>query len=205
VLQIGSVEAPLGRPQILGPAVGLVRRALAVGLMRDRQRVDRLDLALVRAIAREAAAAGIGQAAAMELMSEPSPHRLGTLIGRLDDALSGSPQPERELARLGEVFDLDQLAVLAGTSVVSLRRYLAGTRSVPDALALRIHWLALVVGDLGGAYNRFGIRRWFERPRSQLRNRAPRTILAGDWDPDNADVQRVRQLAAALAGPGGAT
>jgi hypothetical protein len=88
---------------------------------------------------------------------------------------------------------------------VSLRRYAAKSRTIPDLVAARLHFLALVVGDLGGAYNDFGIRRWFERPRSQLDGKAPRQILRGPWTPDDAVVQTLRALAADLAGPGAAT
>lgn len=204
MIQIATVEAPLNRPGLLGPAVGLVRRALAVGLLRDRERVDRLDMDLLHGIAREANSAGIGQNAALALLEGAPPSRLGSLIERLDRALRESPLPEREIEELLRVFDVDQLAALVGTSPVSLRRYLVRSRSVPDAIAARIHWLALVAADLAGAYNQVGIRRWFERPRSQLDGRAPRDVLGRQWDPDGEEVERVRRLAVTLAGPGGA-
>lgn len=124
---------------------------------------------------------------------------------RLQDALAESPLPERELPGLLKVFDLENLADLIGTSGVSLRRYLAGSRTMPDMLASRVHWLALVLSDLAGAYNDFGIRRWFERERTQLHGRSPRQVLGRDWDPDSPDVDKVRELAAALAGVGAAT
>jgi hypothetical protein len=69
----------------------------------------------------------------------------------------------------------------------------------------RIHWLALVLADLAGAYNEFGSRRWFDRKRSQLEGRSPREVLVAGWDPADPDVERVRELAAALAGAGAAT
>jgi hypothetical protein len=205
LIQLATIESPLDRPSLIGPAVGLVRRALALGLLRDRERIERLDMALLRGIAREASSAGIGQAAAMALLEPSTPARLGSAISRLDDALSESPLPERELEQLVTVFDLDQLAVLVGTSPVSLRRYGAGTRAVPDDVAGRIHWLALVNADLYGAYNALGIRRWFERSRTQLGGRSPRQVLGKEWRPEQVRVQRVRALAAALSGAGGAT
>jgi hypothetical protein len=112
--------------------------------------------------------------------------------------------PERELKVLLEVFDVDLLATLLDTSAVSLRRYITGARTVPDAVAARIHWLALVSSDLAGAYNALGIRRWFDRPRTQLDGKSPRQLLGRGWNPDGAKAERVRALAAALAGPGGA-
>lgn len=204
-LQLGTIEAPLDRPSLASPAVGLARRASALGLLRDGP-VDQLDMALVRRIARQAFTAGIGVDAATALLHGIETRgQLGALMQRLDDALSASPLPDREVPELLDVFDRDDLAALLGTSGVSLGRYLAGTRAWPDMLAFRIHWLALVVSDLSGAYNGFGVRRWFDRSRSQLGDRSPRQVLGTDWDPDDAEVERVRRLAASLAGVGAAT
>jgi hypothetical protein len=149
--------------------------------------------------------AGIGQDAAAEILGRPTPARLGALIGRLDDALTDSPLPERELGELTRVLGADLLAALVGISPVSLRRYAAKSRNVPDLVAARVHMLALVVADLGGAYNDLGIRRWFERPRTQLGGKSPRQMLRGTWTPDDPAAQRVRALASELVGPGAAT
>jgi len=191
---------------LLGKAFGLVLRASAVGLLTGRERIDRLDLELLRDIARSAAAAGIGKDAALGMLeSDLSPTRLATLIERLDEALIGSPLPDRELRQLRQTFELDQLGQLLGTSEVSLRRYLAGSRDVPDVVAARAHWLALVVADLGGAYNQIGVRRWFERPRAQLDGRSPREALGANWTPDGVPATSIQVLAAALVGPAAAT
>lgn len=205
-IRISAVEPPLDRPPLVDPAVRLLRRALALGFISQQEGVDRLDLELLRRIAREASAAGIGRDAAVALLqADPGTSRLETLIDRLDDSLEGSPLPEREAPQLLRVFERDELASLVGTTSVSLGRYLAGARRWPDRLADRIHWLAMVVSDLQGAYNAFGVRRWFERERVQLDGRSPREVLGIEWDPASEDVERVRQLAAALAGAGGAT
>jgi hypothetical protein len=205
-IQIVSVDAPLSRQSLLARAFGLVVHATAVGLLSGRQRVDRLDLALLREIARSAAAAGIGRDAALAMLDDDlTPSQLATLIERLDEALIGSPLPDRELRQLRQTFELEQLAALVGTSEVSLRRYLAGTREVPDAVAARAHWLALVAADLGGAYNQIGIRRWFERPRTQLEGRSPRQALGAGWAPDDQLAVTVADLAATLVGPAAAT
>lgn len=204
MIRIASIDAPLNSAGLRGPALDLVRRALAVGLLRDRPLIGKLDLDLLRGIAREASAAGVGRDAALELLGKPSPRHLGSVIGRLEDALASSPMPEHELKVLLEVFDVDLLATLLDTSAVSLRRYITGARTVPDAVAARIHWLALVSSDLAGAYNALGIRRWFDRPRTQLDGKSPRQLLGRGWNPDGAKAERVRALAAALAGPGGA-
>ena len=205
-IRISTVGAPLDRPTLIDPAIRLLRRALALGLLGDNERVDRLDLELVRRIAREASAAGIGQDAAVALLhGDSGANRLAALIERLDDSLTESPLPDREVPELLRVFDREHLALLTGTSGVSLGRYLAGSRKWPDELATRIHWLALVLSDLAGAYNDFGVRRWFERERTQLDGRSPRQVLGTEWDPASPDVERVRRLAASLAGVGAVT
>lgn len=160
----------------------------------------------MRMIAREASSAGIGEDAAVALLQgHPQTNRLARLIERLGDSLAQSPLPDREVPELLHIFDREELAALADTSSVSLGRYLSGSRAWPDDLAARIHWLALVLSDLEGAYNRFGVRRWFDRERVQLEGRSPRQMLRAEWDPTSPDVERVRQLAASLAGVGGAT
>ena len=90
------------------------------------------------------------------------------------------------------------LARLVGVSVVSVRRYASGNRPTPDEVAARLHFLALVVGDLAGAYNDIGIRRWFDRVRTRLGNKTPAQLLARKWQPEDPGPQQVRQLAHAL-------
>jgi hypothetical protein len=207
VIRLETAQKPLDRSPLADSAVGLIRRALALGLLNEEDGpISRLDLDLMRRIADRAAAVGIGGDAAIALRRRPLRlDQLGQIIERLDEALRESPLPDREASELLRVFARDDLAALIGTSTVSLGRYLGGARSWPDDLANRIHWLALVVSDLAGAYNEFGIRRWFYRQRAQLGGRSPREVMGTDWDPDDADVLRVRDLAAALVGAGAAT
>jgi len=93
----------------------------------------------------------------------------------------------------------ETLARLVGVTASSARRYLAGTRPIPDTVAVRLHFLALVVADLAGAYNDIGVRRWFERPRKRLGGSSPAQLLAEDWSPDDDGPRRLRELAASLA------
>jgi hypothetical protein len=207
-IRLDTIEQPLDDPALVGLTIDLLRRALALGLLGQDEAVERLDLELVQRIAREASRAGIGQDAAIALLhgdQAQAPDGLATLIRRLDEAMTASPLPDRELPELLRVFEREALANLTGTSSVSLGRYQVGSRKWPDLLAARIHWLALVLADLGGAYNDFGMRRWFERKRTQLGGRSPREVLGDDWDPADPDVEQVRALAAALAGAGAAT
>ena len=113
----------------------------------------------------------------------------------VDKALGASPVPASDRLALQRVLGGDLLARLLCISTVSLRRYLSGVRSTPDDVAVRLHALALMVGDLAGAYDDAGIRRWFARPRTALGNRAPVDILTAGWQPDDPEVQQVRDLA----------
>jgi hypothetical protein len=206
MIHLATVERPLDDAALTESAIGLLRRALALGLLDADQEVTSLDVDLIREIAQRASDAGIGQDVAIAILrGSNSPDRLSQLIARLDEALQESPLPDRELPELLRVFPREDLAALTGTSSVSLGRYLSGTRAWPDELAARVHWLALVVSDLAGAYNAFGIRRWFGRRRTQLDSRAPREFLNAGWDPSDPEVDRVRALAASLAGSGAAT
>ena len=107
--------------------------------------------------------------------------------------------PATEWPALQEVLGADLLASLVGISASSVQRYLGGARTTPDAVAVRLHFLALVVADLAGAYNDIGVRRWFGRPRKRLGGSSPAQLLAGGWWPDDDGPNRVRELAASNA------
>jgi hypothetical protein len=79
------------------------------------------------------------------------------------EVLEASPVPSHEWSSLKRFFDNDLLAKLTNVSPSSLQRYSKGERATPQDVAERLHFLALVVGDLLGSYNDYGIRRWFER------------------------------------------
>jgi transcriptional regulator with XRE-family HTH domain len=142
--------------------------------------------------------AGIGRGLRMPSDEARDAEALAALLEELLEAMAASPVPETEWPAVERVLGSEQLAGLLGISVSSLRRYASGTRTTPDEVAVRLHFLALVVGDLAGSYNDLGIRRWFTRRRSQLDGHAPADLLQGSWDPEDAGPSRVRTLAAAL-------
>lgn len=143
--------------------------------------------------------AGIGRALTMPRDQADEERWEGFGLDLLD-VLEESPLPSTEWVGLERVLGADLLAGLVGVSPSSLRRYAAGTRHTPDDVATRLHFLALVVGDLAGSYNDFGVRRWFSRRRSQLGGQAPADLLQGAWDPQEEGPENVRRLAAALLG-----
>ena len=112
--------------------------------------------------------------------------------------MDSSPTPTSEWRGVCSVLGGDEFARLLGISPSSVRRYLSGSRETPDEIAARLHFVALVLGDLAGAYNDFGVRRWFQRPRKLLGSRSPGQLLRGTWRPEDPGPQRVRDLAAAL-------
>ena len=117
---------------------------------------------------------------------------------RRNEASKRCSSPRHEWQALEAVLGAELLARRTGVSPVSVRRYLHGERETPDPVASRLHYLATLVGDLSGAYNDFGIRRRFDRPRIALEGKSPAAILEGDWNPADPEPRRVRALATSL-------
>ena len=196
-----AVHVPLTR------AVGRLlfeasRRAEAMGLIEtDRSSAGGLgDLGTVRELAAHVRQAGIasGTAAALNNVEAPTGEELASLLRTMIAALEASPVPRFEWAGLVRLLDAEQLASLLAVSLSSLGRYQSGGRDTPDSIAARLHFLALVIGDLAGSYNDIGVRRWFGRKRTALGGRTPAQLLTGEWDPEDAGPARVRELAREL-------
>jgi transcriptional regulator with XRE-family HTH domain len=162
----------------------------------DRRR----EAADVTALISRVRDAGIARGPALRFdnVEVPTTEQAEDLLRAVIAALDASPIPEREWPVLARVLAPEQLAALLGVSVSSQRRYLSGERDTPDEIAARLHHLALIVGDLAGAYNEVGIRRWFDRVRTTLDGKTPAALLAGTWDPDDPGPKRVRDLARSL-------
>ncbi len=202
MIQIRSVERPYDVPEVAASALSALTRADAMGLIPPDDRIERLDAKTMRRVTRRIADRGIGKALVLELDSARARRsgELRRILRELAAVLEESPVPDLEWPRLREVLGLELLASLVGVSLPSARRYLSGERTTPDDVAARLHFIALVVGDLAGTYDELGIRRWFERPRSALGGRAPRDLLGPGFDPDGEDAKAVARLARSLAG-----
>jgi len=205
IIQIQAASDPFTRPEIGEAAATLLGRAESMGLLdADRfETVSRLDPPLIEAVLQRLRTEGLLQGEVMSggttmLPSEPE----GTLrlLRRANTALEDSPIPGREWAALRGTLGDEMVARLCEISEVSLRRYAAGTRTTPDPIAQRLHILALIVADLRGAYNDYGVRRWFQRPRPQLGGRCPEAFLPRLWTPDHPQVGVLRKLAASIGG-----
>ena len=136
----------------------------------------------------------------LEALDVPAQQALALSLQRLAEAMEDSAAPAAEWPAMRAIFSDETLGALVEVSPASLRRYAGGERATPQEVAERLHWLALVVADLAGAYNDFGMRRWFERPRSQLGGKSPRQLLGRGWHVDSEAATRVRALASVLRG-----
>lgn len=177
------------------------RRAQAMGLIEPD--VARTGGAALHLLADRVGLAGIASSAAETLrnVESPSASEVAGLLRTMIAALEASPVPRHEWGGMVRLFG-DELAPMLKVSLSSLKRYQSGERDTPDAIAARLHWLALTVGDLAGSYNDIGIRRWFHRKRERLGGRAPLAVLRGDWDPDDEGPAQVRLLARELVSLG---
>lgn len=204
-IQITSVLSPFQDPEIARPAFASLARAQAMGLLPEDVAIRELGWDCIDVLVREMAAAGIARQALAELLSKPRPTdrgRILSLLGTIGAALEDSPVPVREWPALVGVLGHERLARLLRISPASVRRYAAGHRATPDVVAARLHLLALIVGDLSGTYNEYGIRRWFERTRTPLQGLSPEDILGDEWSPDDEGSARLRDLARSLLDPG---
>ena len=78
------------------------------------------------------------------------------------------------------------------------KRYQSGERDVPDVVAERAHFLTSVISALEGIYNEFGVRRWFERPRSVFNGKTARQLLGRDWTSGGESARRILSAAESL-------
>ena len=197
-LQIQSVRPPFDEPDLASAAVAALSRADAMGLL-SRQ-ITCLDDSAMQGLKQGMAEAGIGRTLLPNLHQQPcsDPIPLSTLLNKISEALDQSPAPAHEWRTLHDVLNLDLLTRLLGVSQSSARRYLSGSRNTPDAVAGRLHFLAFIVGDLAGAYNNIGVRRWFDRKRSRLNGSTPAQTLGANWSPDDDGPRRVQELSRAL-------
>lgn len=203
MIQFHSVEAPLDRAGVAPAAAAALGRAEAMGLLSGSVPIRHLDLpTLLRLIREVARSSEVGRDVVSLLTTrDPSPEQITSALRRLSDELEQSPVPAREWPSLLETLGNELLTQLVKVSEASVRRYASGERGTPDEVADRLHFLALLVADLAGSYNSFGVRRWFQRARPQLDGKSPAQLLGSGWHSDDPTAQRLRDLARALTGP----
>jgi uncharacterized protein (DUF2384 family) len=206
VLQIESVAEPFRSDRMLADlALRLLSRAEYVSCLPAGGVRVVLDAEMIRSVGKCLAQAQM-PTSRWTFLDEPdvSVSRWREAVTAMNEQIEMSPQPAGEwgpvLGTLGE----DMLADLLGVSVSSVRRYSAGNRSTPQDVAERLHFVAMLLADLAGSYNDYGVRRWFTRPRAALQGRRPVDALGAGFDPDGEPAQRVQELAASLIAAGAA-
>jgi hypothetical protein len=196
-IQIASVVSPLEQEGLYPRATRFLRRADAMGLIDEP--IRELSPDVVRKVARKLSQRGLASDLGAWLgAGKSSPEELARYLDAALRALDESPVPATEIAKLNSLLGHEFLAAILAISPVSLQRYQNGDRQVPDAVAERAHFLTSVVAALEGTYNEFGVRRWFERPRSVFDGRTARQLLSGNWSPDDESAGRVLAAAESL-------
>ncbi len=201
---------PAAHDRLRSGMIQLLHRTAAMGVLREAASVEKIDSRLLRRLVTSLRKHGLAPLASSELDAllrtggdmgdQTSAPAMERLVERITEALDASPIPAAEWGSMREVLEDGPLAQLLEISETSLRRYAAAERATPQPVAEKLHWLALVIADLFGAYNEFGVRRWFERPRTQLGGKSPRRALGNRWHPEDEAAHKVRVLAAALSG-----
>ena len=208
-IRINPDSAPSANGRLHERLLTLLTRASAMGVLAGAT-VTQIDAQAVQRVLTALHKQGLIGAAPVSLapllkngpvrLDAATAERMADSVEQLVAVLDESPAPATEWAPMRAVFGDDVLGDLLGIAPASLRRYAAAERATPQATAERLHWLAMVVSDLAGSYNDFGMRRWFERPRTQLGGKSPRALLGVRWAPDDKAAQQVRALAATLSG-----
>lgn len=208
-IQIHPDAAPTVNRRLHERLLALLTRASAMGVLAGAA-ITQIDAATVQRVLSALHKQGLIGAAPVALapllkdgparLDAATAERMADSVDQLVAVLDDSPAPASEWAAMRAVFGDEALGELLGIAPASLRRYAGAERATPQATAERLHWLAMVVSDLAGSYNEFGMRRWFERPRVQLGGKSPRALLGSRWTPDTPAAAQVRALAAVLTG-----
>ena len=197
-IQISSVMSPFDTDELYPKATRLLRRADAMGLLDEP--IRELSTESMRKVARKLSQRGLASDLAARLTTgKPSASDLSRYLDAALLALEESPVPAAELTKLNAALGHELLSGLLEISAASLQRYQSGERQVPDAIAERAHYLTSVIAALEGIYNEFGVRRWFERPRSVFNGKSARRFLGRDWIAAGEAAHRILAAAESLA------
>ena len=205
-LRIESVSEPFDEPASAATVLQLFARAETMGLIPEtiaRQDAITIDHLTVRRLLKHLREAGLASASSLRLPGA-QPDEVSLVLLEALDALDASPYPQGEWDVLREIVGDRLLARMLRVSESSIRRYTAGGRRTPDEVAWRLHAIGGIVSALRGSYNEYGVRRWFDRPRSALDGRTPADVIATTGSEDEEGFERVVALADELVGAGAA-
>jgi hypothetical protein len=196
-IHITSVVPPFGEEELYPRATRFLRRADAMGLLDEP--IQELSAEVVRRVAKSLSKRGLASDLAARLTTAaPSRDEFVRYLDAALLALDESPVPAAELAKLNSMLGHEVLVGMLDISAASLQRYENGDREAPDSIAERAHFLTSVIAALEGTYNDFGVRRWFERPRSVFNGRTARQLLSRRWMPSDESVRRILTAAESL-------
>lgn len=196
-LHITSVLPPFQEEDLYPRVTRFLRRADAMGLLEGR--IEELSPEVVRQVARKLSRRGLASDLAARLAgAAPSREEFVRYLDAALEALDESPVPAAELTKLNSILGHELLAQILEISAASLQRYQSGDREAPDVVADRAHFLTAVIAALEGTYNEFGVRRWFERPRSIFGGRTARQLLTPRWTSQDESARRVLNAAESL-------
>lgn len=206
VLHIESVSEPFRSDRILADlALRLLSRAEYAGCLPAGGVHLVLDAEAIRAVGKCLAQAQMPTSRWRFLDSpEVSASRWMEAVTAMNEQIEMSPHPAGEWEPVIGTIGEDMVAELLGVSVSSVRRYSAGNRATPQDVAERLHFIAMLLADLAGSYNEYGVRRWFTRPRAALQGRRPIDALGVGFDPEGEPARQVQELAASLIAAGAA-
>ena len=99
------------------------------------------------------------------------------------EARTNSPARGAEGQALARTLGPDLLARVVGIVPSDVGRYASRAYATPDPIAARLRFLVRVTEDLAGGYDETGVRRWFDRRRTALGEKAPAELLADGGRP----------------------
>jgi uncharacterized protein (DUF2384 family) len=201
-IQRSSANIPLSRAAY-ELIIEILFKASAMGLLEQPVDVFNLDYAKIKKALKQITNAGFGKVILRDMDKwehyGPEDEEILDRLKTLNQALEESPVPEKEWSIVKRYIPDDLLQQLLDIKESSLQRYSSLQRSTPDEVGRRLHTIALVIGDLSGAYNDDGIRQWFTRPRKNVfGGKAPIDLLVGNWEPSQTDPMKVRDFTRSL-------
>lgn len=203
--QITSIDEPIAPDAETSVAIArLVTRVDFLGMLSELEGAQVINRDFLTLIFSRLNEVGIAREGGVLLAAADRSGQYRSLIERALEETEHSPMPSIEWAPLLETLGEDNLAGLVGISPASVKRYSRQDRPTPDEVANRLHFLALLVADLSGSYNSYGIRRWFSRPRHALGGHTPSALLGAGFEPSSDDAAALRRLAGELVGAGAA-
>lgn len=194
------IQNPLDS-RVVAAAIEFILKAESMGILHEPVDTLHLNIDAIIGAAKQVVELGLGRKFVLdpERWREYEAVDLADRLKKLSVVLEESPEPNSEWKRLRSFLPDDLLAKILHISEQSVRRYATGERDTPDDIAERVHWVALVTGDLFGAYNEHGVRGWFFRPRKSFGGLAPLAMLSGDdWTPDAKNPILIREFAKSL-------